>query len=52
MKYTVDLISDYVDDHYEHYGAYPAEVEVDGVVYTWDEYWRLIDNAESTTSRT
>jgi hypothetical protein len=48
---TFDMISDYVNDHYEHFGAYPAEVEVDGVVYTWNEYWRLIDDEQSTAGR-
>ena len=47
---TVDLISEYVDDHYEQFGAYPAEVEVDGIVYTWNEYWMLIDEVEKDES--
>jgi hypothetical protein len=48
MKTERDLISDYVDDHYEHFGAYPAEVEVKGVVYAWDEYWKIIDNCKES----
>ena len=36
-------IKDYVDDHKEHFDAYPMDVEVDDKVYDWDEYWGILD---------
>ena len=40
------LIKDYVDDHYAHFGCYPIEVETDRQVYTFDEYWYILDAGE------
>jgi len=39
------LIKEYVDDHYTHFGCYPMEVETDRQVYTFDEYWYILDTA-------
>jgi len=36
-------IKDYVDDHKEHFDAYPMDVEVNGKVYDFDEYWEILD---------
>ena len=35
-------IKDYVADHYKHFGAYPMDVEIDGVIYDYEEYWEII----------
>jgi len=45
MKHYYTMIAsilEYVRDHYIHFGCYPADVEVGGKVYKWDEYWQLI----------
>ena len=36
-------IKDYVDDHKKHFDAYPMDVEVDDKVYSYDEYWKMLD---------
>ena len=36
-------IKDYVDDHKEHFDAYPVDVEVGDKIYDWDEYWAILD---------
>ena len=36
-------IKDYVDDHKKHFDAYPMDVEVDDKVYSYDEYWKILD---------
>ena len=36
-------IKDYVDDHKAHFDAYPMDVEVNGKVYDFDEYWEILD---------
>lgn len=41
-------IYDFVDDHYEHFHAYPMEVEVDNKVYTYDEYWAILRGENET----
>jgi hypothetical protein len=33
----------YVDDHKEHFDAYPMDIEVDDKIYDWDEYWAILD---------
>jgi hypothetical protein len=38
-----EAIKEYVLDHYEHFGAYPMEVETDTQVYTFDQYWAILD---------
>jgi hypothetical protein len=39
-----ELIKEFVDDHKEHFDCYPMEVEVNDVVYSWDQYWEILDN--------
>jgi hypothetical protein len=39
-----DMILDYVNDHKTHFDAYPIDVEVDGRVYSWEEYWAVINS--------
>lgn len=36
-------IADYVQDHKKHFDAYPMDVEVDDKVYSYDEYWKILD---------
>ena len=39
-----ELVKEFVDDHYKHFGYYPAEVETStGGVLDWDAYWKLLD---------
>ena len=35
---TKQLIQEYVNDHYKHFGFYPYDVEVDGQVYSYGGY--------------
>ena len=42
----VEQILDFVNDHYERFGAYPMEVQPDNTVYTFDQYWSILDAAE------
>tara|TARA_R100001224_G_scaffold31457_1_gene17386 strand:+ start:2994 stop:3263 length:270 start_codon:yes stop_codon:yes gene_type:complete len=39
-----ELIKEFVDDHKAHFHCYPMEVEVNDVVYSWDQYWEILDN--------
>ena len=39
----LEEIKDFVYHHFNTYGAYPLEVETNSQVYTWDQYWSLID---------
>lgn len=41
----VDQISDFVNDHYAQFGAYPMEVQTDNAVYTFDQYWSILEAA-------
>ena len=38
------LIKEYVDDHFKHFGFYPNDVEIDGQLYSYDQYWRILDS--------
>ena len=38
MKRIKTLIREYVTDHYHHFGFYPADVEVDDVLYSYEHY--------------
>lgn len=40
------LISDFADDHFFHFGAYPIEVETSKQVYTFDQYWAILEAGE------
>ena len=36
-------IVDFVRDHKEHFDSYPFEVEVGDIVYSYEEYWEIIN---------
>ena len=35
-----EKIKEYVDDHYKYYAFYPYDVEVDGKLYSYEEYMK------------
>ena len=37
------MIKEYVDDHFKHFGFYPYEVEVNGQVYSYGGYWEILE---------
>ncbi len=39
-----ELIKEFIDDHYKHFDCYPLEVEVKNVVYSYDDYWKILNN--------
>jgi len=41
-KEQKEQILEFVKDHWEHFGAYPMEVETDNEILTWDQYWSYI----------
>ena len=41
---TKQLIQEYVDDHYNNFGFYPYDVEVDGQVYSYGTYWSILED--------
>ena len=45
-----ELIKDFVLDHFAHFGTYPAEVETEEAVYSFEEYWAILDG-ENVTKR-
>ena len=42
----LEEIKDVVYSHYNLYGAYPFEVGTSKKIYTWDEYWSLLDEED------
>ena len=40
-----EQIADFVRDHWQQFGCYPMEVETDNAVYTFDQYWSILDAA-------
>ena len=44
---TKQLIREYVDDHYNNFGFYPYDVEVDGKIYSYDNYWSILDECDN-----
>ena len=38
------MIKEYVDDHFKHFGFYPYDVEVDGQVYSYGGYWAILED--------
>lgn len=38
-----DAIMDFIVDHWEQFGCYPMEVETDSKLYSWDEYWQILE---------
>ena len=47
-RYTImrDLIAEYANDHYEHFGFYPADVEVNGILLTYAEYQKILAESD------
>ena len=43
MTNDYEAIKEYVYEHYAHFGAYPMEIETDTQVYTFDQYWAILD---------
>jgi len=43
MKTEYEAIKEFVDDHYNRFGAYPMEVETEKQVYTFEQYWLVLD---------
>lgn len=42
-KDTYFLIKEYVDDHFKHFGFYPNDVEIDNKIYSFNEYWQILE---------
>ena len=45
---TKQLIKEYVDDHFNTFGFYPYDVEVDGQVYSYGNYWSILEYDSET----
>jgi len=45
-----DIILNYVNDHKKHFDGYPVDVEVNGKLYTWQEYWAIIESDNEQTN--
>ena len=43
---TEELVKEFIDDHYNHFGYYPAEVETPNGVLNWNEYWKLLESKD------
>ena len=39
-----ELIKEYVDDHYKHFNYYPEDVEVNGKLYDYKTYWKILNH--------
>ena len=37
------MIKEYVDDHFKHFGFYPHDVEVDGITFSYENYWKILN---------
>jgi|10_taG_2_1085330.scaffolds.fasta_scaffold263057_2 hypothetical protein len=46
MSNLAKEIRAFVDDHKKHFDTYPMDVEVDGRVYSWEEYWEILDKED------
>ena len=42
-KTTKELIFEYVHEHYKHFNFYPIDVEVNNIIYSYSEYWKILD---------
>ena len=38
------MIQEYVSDHYNTFGFYPYDVEVDGMIFSYGNYWKILNN--------
>lgn len=41
-----EYIKSYVIDHYASFGTYPIEVKTDTQLYTFDQYWAILDDED------
>ena len=39
-----EQIREYVDDHFKHFGFDPHDVEVDGIVFSYETYWNILND--------
>jgi len=39
-----NLIKEYVEDHFKNFGFYPYDVEVNGQVYSYEQYWKILNS--------
>ena len=39
----VEAIKDYVQNHYEYFGLYPDSVTTEKKVYTFNQYWTILE---------
>ena len=44
------LIKEYVDDHFNNFGFYPYDVEVDNKIYSFNEYTKILSNYKKETN--
>ena len=42
IKYIKTQIRDYVKDHYKYYVFYPYDVEVDNILYSYEQYMDIL----------
>ena len=40
-----EQIANFVRNHWQQFGCYPMEVETSNAVYTFDQYWSILDAA-------
>ena len=45
---TEQMIKEYVDDHFKHFGFYPYDVEVDGMIFSYGNYWTILNDTATT----
>ena len=38
------LIKDYVDDHFNNFGFYPHDVDVNNKIYSFNEYMKILSD--------
>ena len=41
---TKQMIKEYVDDHFNNFGFYPYDVEVDGMIFSYGNYWTILED--------
>ena len=41
---TKEKIKEYVSDHYNTFGFYPYDVEVDGMIFSYGNYWKILND--------
>ena len=41
---TKQLIKEYVEDHFNTFGFYPYDVEVDGIILSYGNYWSILED--------